>query len=76
MQVGQALGPFVIKDAIGRGGTSTVYRAVQPALDRVVALKVLRVDVSSDPTLLERFTAEARAAGSSEHRADLRRRRG
>ncbi|MGV9869320.1 protein kinase domain-containing protein [Rhodococcus koreensis] len=46
---------------IGRGGFGVVYRCIQPALDRTVAVKVLTSDL--DPDNLERFLREQRAMG-------------
>ena len=46
---------------IGRGGFGIVYRCVQPALDRTVAVKLLTTDL--DPDNLERFLREQRAMG-------------
>jgi eukaryotic-like serine/threonine-protein kinase len=60
-------GKFVVESVIGTGGSGTVYRAVQPALDRTVALKVLRQDVAGDPRFVERFKREARAASRLNH---------
>ena len=55
-------GAFRIISELGRGGSATVYRAYQEALDRHVAIKVLRPDVVHDESTLERFKREARAA--------------
>jgi eukaryotic-like serine/threonine-protein kinase len=52
---------------IGKGGMGAVYKARQPALDRLVALKVLPPAVGSDPGFAERFTREARALARLNH---------
>ena len=55
-------GRYWLEDAIGSGGTATVYRAVDISLQRRVALKVMHLSVSADAEHLERFRREARAA--------------
>lgn len=52
---------YRIVDVIGRGGMGTVYRAVDEALDKTVALKMMAPRLSEDTTFLERFKAEAKA---------------
>jgi len=64
--VGQSLGEFEILELLGRGGMGAVYKARQPSLDRVVALKVLR-SAGVDPTFVQRFGREARAAAAVSH---------
>lgn len=61
------LGDFELRDEIGRGGMGTVFEAWQRSLDRVVALKVLSPHVSANPTAVERFQREARAAAKLHH---------
>jgi len=56
-----------IVELLGRGGMGAVYKARQPALDRVVALKVLPVTPGADPAFAERFQREARALASLNH---------
>ncbi len=58
----------LLGDPIGHGGMAVVYRARQLDLDRLVALKELRVfQAPDDPALAERFLREARMAGSMQH---------
>lgn len=56
-----------ILELIGRGGMGAVYKARQPNLDRMVALKILLPDISKDPTFAERFSREARALARLNH---------
>jgi len=51
----------------GRGGMGTVYEAIDTALDRRVAVKVIREDLTGSAVAAERFRQEARAAASSTH---------
>jgi hypothetical protein len=53
--------------SLGRGGMGAVYRARQPRLDRLVALKILARDKERDPRFAERFTREARALARLNH---------
>ena len=52
---------------IGHGGMGVVYRARQPRLDRLVALKILPPALATQPGFSERFTREARALGRLSH---------
>ncbi|HEU5396064.1 MAG TPA: protein kinase [Verrucomicrobiae bacterium] len=52
---------------IGKGGMGAVYKARQPALDRLVALKILPPAVGNDPGFAERFNREARALARLNH---------
>jgi tRNA A-37 threonylcarbamoyl transferase component Bud32 len=63
----QRLGKYEIVEEIGKGGFATVYRARDPDLDREVALKVLDPVLMRDPSLVERFRREARAAARLRH---------
>ena len=52
---------------LGRGGMGTVYEALDTALDRRVAVKVIREDLLGSASAAERFRLEARVAASFSH---------
>src|SRR6266567_3098343 len=52
---------------IGKGGMGAVYKARQPALDRLIALKILPPQVAGGPGFAERFNREARALAKLNH---------
>src|SRR3954465_15896117 len=56
-----------IVDVAGRGGMGVVYRALELALDRTVALKLITPALAGDPDFRARFVRESRAAASIEH---------
>jgi len=58
------IGQYEILEMIGQGGMGTVYEAVHPHLNRVVALKMICRDCQlDDPTAKERFVREMRVLG-------------
>src|SRR5262245_53325306 len=57
---------YKILQRLGEGGMGSLYLARDPAIDRLVAIKLLREDVESDE-LRERFAREARAVGRLRH---------
>src|SRR5919202_1157203 len=65
--VGQILGGYRIESVIGRGGMGVVYRAVQIALHRPVALKVIAPELAADDEFRTRFQRESELAASLEH---------
>jgi serine/threonine protein kinase/WD40 repeat protein len=67
LPVPERLGEYRILREIGRGGMGVVYQAVQEALGRHVALKVLPHARLLEPTLQERFRREAQAAAQLHH---------
>ena len=56
-----------VLELIGAGGMGAVYKARQPKLDRLVALKVLSSDLAGDPAFAERFDREARLLARLHH---------
>jgi eukaryotic-like serine/threonine-protein kinase len=60
-------GRYRLEGRIAFGGVGDVWRAVDLALDRPVAVKLLRAEYAEHPEVLTRFRAEARHAGSVSH---------
>jgi serine/threonine protein kinase len=58
---------FEILERLGEGGMGVVYKARQSALDRVVAVKVLRNELAQEEEYIRRFLREARLAGRLRH---------
>jgi WD40 repeat protein len=63
----ERLGDYLLLRRVGAGGMGIVYAAIQESLGRHVALKTLPFHHLSDPTRLERFRREARAAARLHH---------
>ena len=60
-------GRYRLGPVIGRGGMATIHRATDQRLDRAVAVKLLRPEVSRDRDLAQRFRREALAATVLRH---------
>ncbi len=58
---------YMIVTSLGEGGMADVYLAVDTILNREVAIKILRGELSSDPVTLLRFQREANAASKLDH---------
>ena len=56
-----------VLEVIGVGGMGVVFKARQPKLDRLVALKILSRELAGDPTFTERFDREARVLARLNH---------
>jgi hypothetical protein len=68
LPAGYKVGDYEIVETIGRGGFGTVFKAVHPLIDKVVAIKVLHPAYSAQPQMVSRFMAEARAVNRIQHR--------
>ena len=64
---GNTFGQYQLIEAINSGGMATIYKAYQPALDRVVAIKVLPEYLLAQAGFLERFKIEAQAIAKLDH---------
>ena len=67
--IGKAVdsGEYVILDRIGTGGMGSVYKAEQPSMNRLVAVKVLHSRFATRDDLVARFRREARAMSQLAH---------
>ncbi len=64
---GGRLGPYEILAPLGKGGMGEVYKARDPRLGRVVALKVLPAEFAADAERLRRFEHETRVLSGLNH---------
>lgn len=61
------LGKYEILDVIGRGGMGTVYRARDPDIGRLVAIKAISGGFGDSPEFIQRFLREAQLVGRLQH---------
>lgn len=60
-------GGYEIIEILGAGGMSTVYKAIQVSLNRLVALKILSQNLSKSDRFVERFTSESKILARLNH---------
>ncbi|MGY1619807.1 Stk1 family PASTA domain-containing Ser/Thr kinase [Geodermatophilus sp. SYSU D00691] len=60
-------GRYRLEERVARGGMSTVYSATDLRLHRTVAVKIMADHLVHDPTFVDRFIREARAAAMLSH---------
>jgi serine/threonine protein kinase len=65
--VRRKIGRFLIQERLGAGACGAVYRALDPTLERDVALKVPHPEFQCDPEAVDRFLHEAKAAAKLHH---------
>src|SRR5579859_7038525 len=61
------IGPYRLTRLLGEGAFGRVYEAYQPFLDRKVAIKVLRTDVTTQGPVEQQFMREARTIARLRH---------
>lgn len=61
------VGPYHVVQEIARGGMGVVYKACDPKLGRIVALKMMRGDLGAGKRALDRFRREAEVASRLDH---------
>ena len=64
---GTRLGPYEVREPLGRGGMAEVYHGVHTRLGRAVAIKVLPAGLAVHADFRERFEREARAVAALRH---------
>ncbi|HXU37537.1 MAG TPA: serine/threonine-protein kinase [Blastocatellia bacterium] len=57
--IGHLVGNYKVTDQIGEGGMGSVFRGIDLMLEREVAIKMLRPELSRQPHIVERFRSEA-----------------
>ncbi len=65
--LGKTVGRYEIRDHIGSGAMAEVYKAYDPEIGRVGAIKILKGGLLEEKEHLDRFLKEARAAGTLTH---------
>lgn len=64
---GEEFAGYKLESELARGGMGVVFRARDLDLDRIVALKLIRPDLSDDDAYRQRFRAESRTAAKIDH---------
>jgi serine/threonine protein kinase len=64
---GSQLGKYKLLKRLGRGGMADVYKAVQPGLERPVAVKIMYPHLAETPGFVDRFQREAQAIARLHH---------
>ena len=73
LQIGTVLGSrYEILELLGEGGMGAVYKAADREVDRIVALKVIRPEMASNPEILARFKQELLLSSRVTHRNVIR----
>ncbi len=67
MQLNSVIGGYKVIELIGEGSTGTVFRCLDILLEREVALKLLRPELTHNPQVVKRFRAEAIALACLNH---------
>jgi serine/threonine protein kinase len=65
-------GKYKLEALLGEGGMGAVYRARHVALEKTIAVKVMRREYAADPVFAARFEREAKAAYQLDHANSIR----
>jgi len=68
LRPGDMVGEYRIEGKLGEGGFGTVYKGLHPLIGKRCAIKTLHRQFSSNPQIVSRFIAEARAVNQIRHR--------
>jgi HD-like signal output (HDOD) protein len=66
-ETGCRLGNYELRALLGRGAMGVVFKALEPSLQRHVAIKLLAPELAASPAARERFAREARVAAAIQH---------
>jgi serine/threonine protein kinase len=61
------LGKYELRERLGRGSMTEVWKAFDTQLQRLVAIKLLHADLRTDPQFMNRFIREARVVAALQH---------
>jgi len=64
---GSRVGQYLVLEKLGEGGMSEVFKAIEPTLERYVAIKIMHRTNLSSPEVMANFLEEARAVASLRH---------
>jgi hypothetical protein len=67
LAAGDEFAGYRIESRLGRGGMGILYLAMEPGLERQVALKLIAPEAAADEVFAQRFAEESRIAASIEH---------
>jgi hypothetical protein len=67
LSAGDRFAGYRIEQRLGRGGMGILYLALEPGLERRVALKLIAPEAAADEVFAQRFAEESRIAASIEH---------
>lgn len=64
---GSRVGQYLVLEKLGEGGMSEVFKAIEPTLERYVAIKIMHRANMSSPEVMANFLEEARAVAALRH---------
>src|SRR4030067_3315578 len=64
---GQKLGKYELLEKLGQGGMAQVYKARQPLIESIVAIKVMQTHLTESEQFVNRFLREAQRLGQLRH---------